>query len=46
VARAIALAPGMGYQPCGVIARTRNDGVHVESGKVIPYGGVELLRWP
>lgn len=46
VARAIALAPEMGYQPCGVIARTRNDGVHVESGKVIPYGGVELLRWP
>jgi predicted O-methyltransferase YrrM len=45
VARAIALAPELGYTPGGMLARTRNDGVHVESGRIIPYGGVELLRW-
>ena len=28
----------------GMIAQTRNDGVHVESGKMIPFGGVRWLR--
>ncbi len=28
----------------GMVANTRNDGVHVESGKVIPFGGVRWLR--
>ena len=45
VARAIDLAPLLGYSRSGMLARTLNNGVHVESGKVIPYGGVEMLRW-
>ncbi|MFZ4574101.1 MAG: class I SAM-dependent methyltransferase [Phycisphaerales bacterium] len=45
VARAIAGSESMGYARCGILADTRNNGVHVESGKVIPYGGVEMLRW-
>lgn len=45
VARAIALAEEMGYRRAGMLARTENNGVHVESGRVIPYGGVEMLRW-
>lgn len=46
VGRAVtgALAAGLPYQDCGLLATTLNDGVHVESGKRIPFGGVRMLR--
>ncbi|MBS0196461.1 MAG: class I SAM-dependent methyltransferase [Planctomycetes bacterium] len=47
VARAIRRAISeLGYIDCGVLAATRNDGVHVESGRTVTYGGVAMLRVP
>jgi predicted O-methyltransferase YrrM len=45
VARAIdAAVAGGGYTDCGMLAATRNDGVHVESGRAMTFGGVRMLR--
>lgn len=38
------LVAGLPYHDCGLLATTLNDGVHVESGKRIPFGGVRMLR--
>lgn len=45
VARAIdaALIAG-GWIDCGIVADTRNEGVRVETGQPIVYGGVRMLR--
>jgi len=46
VARAIdgALRAGLPLADCGLLATTRNDGTHVESGRTVTYGGVRMLR--
>lgn len=45
VARAIDRAVReLGYLDCGMLATSRNDGTHVESGRTVTYGGVRMLR--
>lgn len=46
VARAIdgVIAETRRFADLGMVARTLNDGVHVETGRRIPYGGVRWLR--
>ena len=46
VAKAIqgVLDTGAPLTDCGLLATTLNNGVHVESGRTVPYGGVRMLR--
>jgi predicted O-methyltransferase YrrM len=39
-----ALAEGAPFTDHGMLATTRNDGIRVETGKTVTYGGVRMLR--
>ena len=44
VARGIERGLTAGFVDCGILADTRNEGVRVETGKPVVYGGVRMLR--
>ncbi|HYE61583.1 MAG TPA: class I SAM-dependent methyltransferase [Phycisphaerales bacterium] len=39
-----ALTEGLPFMNCGMLATTRNEGVRVETGRPLTFGGVRMLR--